>query len=384
MSYKIVSIVGARPQFIKLAPIYRAFMSYKDIRHIVLHTGQHYDFLMSDVFFKVFSLPDPDINLNIGSGSQHLQTGEMIKGIGEALLKISPDMVIIYGDTNSTLAGAVASAKLGIPIAHIEAGLRSFRRGMQEEINRVVADRLSDILFVPSRNAISNLKNEGIKNIVKDLADLKKVKAPYVVECGDLMYDILKAVSKSVKEKEPEVLDKYNIKKKGYALATIHRAENTDNIDNLKNIFSALDRIGDEIEVILPIHPRTKEVMRTNGLDGIFKNIHIIEPLPYDEMLVLQKNSRFILTDSGGVQKEAFWLSVPCITLRDETEWVETVRLGYNILAGTKYESIVKAFNRVMSRKDLPKKNPNVYGDGKAAERIARFIHKALMIIRHR
>jgi len=384
MSYRIVSIVGARPQFVKLAPIYRAFRGYKGIRHIVLHTGQHYDFLMSDVFFKVFSLPEPDINLSIGSKAQHIQTGEMIRGIGESIADIEPDMVIIYGDTNSTLAGAVASAKLGIPVAHIEAGLRSFRRGMQEEINRVVADRLSDILFVPSRNAISNLKNEGIENIVKDLADLKKVKAPYVVECGDLMYDILKAVGSSVRAKEPEILDKYDLKKRVYALATIHRAENTDNIDNLRSIFSALDRIGGEIRVVLPIHPRTREVMRRNRLDGICKNIDIIEPLPYDEMLILQKNSRLILTDSGGVQKEAFWLSVPCITLRDETEWVETVRLGYNILAGTKYESIVKAFDRVMSRKDLPKKNPNVYGDGKAAERIARFIQKALMIKRLR
>ncbi len=378
MKYKIISVVGARPQFIKLAPIYKEFEKYKDIRHIVLHTGQHYDFLMSDVFFKNFNLPKPDINLNIGSGSHHIQTGEMIKRIGTKLERIKPDIVVIYGDTNTTLAGAIASVKLKIPIAHIEAGLRSFIKYMPEEINRVVADRLSDLLFVPSKNAIVNLAKEGISNVIANSDGFKRGNPPYVIECGDLMYDILKIVLKNVKDDERDILGKYNLERRGFALATVHRAENTDNEENLENILGALDEISEDLKVILPLHPRTSGILRKSGRLKKFRNITIINPLSYNEMLILEKNSRAIFTDSGGVQKEAFWLKVPCITMRDKTEWVETVESGFNILAGADRKKIISAFKKTEKRFEPDSDKTGVYGKGDASVRIAKFIRDFL------
>lgn len=366
MKYKVISIVGARPQFIKLAPIYRVFKTRKEVRHLVLHTGQHYDYLMSDVFFKIFKMRDPDINLSVGSAEHHIQTGEMIKGIGEHLLKLKPHLVLIYGDTNSTLAGAIAASKLNIPLAHIEAGLRSYIRSMPEEINRVVSDRLSDILFCPSENAVSNLKKEGILNKIEDTDGFKYTTPPYVINCGDLMCDILNIAKNSIR-KNKQVPEEY-------VLATIHRAENTDNLKNLTGIFSALDIIGNEINVIVPLHPRTLNVLKKNNLIEKYKNIKIIEPLSYIDMLRYEMDAKMILTDSGGVQKEAFWLKKPCITLRDKTEWVETVKLGFNILAKADTDCIVRAFKSHIKSFKPKLSAHNVYGDGRAAEKIVRFI----------
>ncbi|MCX7943237.1 MAG: UDP-N-acetylglucosamine 2-epimerase (non-hydrolyzing) [Deltaproteobacteria bacterium] len=378
MRYKIVSIVGARPQFIKLAPIYREFRNYKDIDHIVLHTGQHYDFLMSEVFFKYFKLPKPDINLSVGSGAHHSQTGEMIKKIGSKLEKIKPTIVIIYGDTNTTLAGALASVKLRIPIAHIESGLRSYIKYMPEEINRVVSDRLSDLLFVPSKTAIVNLEKEGISNVINTPERFRDSVAPYVIECGDLMYDILKAVLRNIKSDEHIVLDKYGLRKGDYVLATVHRAENTDNMENLSNIFSALNEIGKEYNVVLPIHPRTIKILRKIDGEKSYTNIIIIPPVSYNEMLIMEKNSRLILTDSGGVQKEAFWLGIPCITVRDRTEWIETVKAGFNFLTGANREKIIETFNRVIRDFSPNLRLKNIYGSGNSAKTVARYIWKYL------
>lgn len=378
MIKKVISIVGARPQFIKLAPIYRAFMKYKDIKHIVLHTGQHYDFLMSDIFFKSFGIVRPDIDLKIGSSPHHIQTGEMIKGIGVNLERLMPEMVLIYGDTNSTLAGAIAASKLGIPVAHIESGLRSYVRTMPEEINRVVADRLSDILFCPSMEAVRNLDKEGIAGLIKEGGDFKRRLPPYVIICGDLMYDILLYTRRLLGSREQDILKRYRLERGGYALATVHRAENTDNLDNLINILSALNTIGREIDVILPLHPRTRDVMEKNELITKFRGIKLIEPCGYIEMLVLEANAKVILTDSGGVQKEAFWLCIPCVTLRDRTEWVETVMYGYNILAGSDTASIIKAYKKQIMRFRPKRVNRNIYGDGRAAPNIVAWIRMYL------
>lgn len=378
MKKKIISIVGARPQFIKLAPIFRIFKKYNELKHIVLHTGQHYDFLMSDLFFKTFGLPRPDVNLSIGSGSHHSQTGEMVKRIGNQLELVKPDLVIIYGDTNTTLSGAIAAVKLSIPVAHIESGLRSYIRYMPEEINRTVADRLSEILFVPSDNAIYNLKKEGINNLILDFDGFKKSPPPYVVKSGDLMYDILRVVLQDVRKSEASIIKKYGLEKGRYILATVHRAENTDNIKNLINIIDGLSEISRVIDVILPLHPRTSKILKENKLEKRLNGIQVIKPLSYNEMLILEKNSRIIFTDSGGVQKEAFWLKIPCVTMRDRTEWVETIRAGYNILTGADRVRIIKAFEKFQQGIKTDNNLLDVYGDGNAAKKIVKFIRNYL------
>ncbi len=378
MKKKIISIVGARPQFIKLAPIFRIFKKYNELKHIVLHTGQHYDFLMSDLFFKTFGLPRPDVNLSIGSGSHHSQTGEMVKRIGNQLELVKPDLVIIYGDTNTTLSGAIAAVKLSIPVAHIESGLRSYIRYMPEEINRTVADRLSEILFVPSDNAIYNLKKEGINNLILDFDGFKKSPPPYVVKSGDLMYDILRVVLQDVRKSEASIIKKYGLEKGRYILATVHRAENTDNIKNLINIIDGLSEISRVIDVILPLHPRTSKILKENKLEKRLNGIQVIKPLSYNEMLILEKNSRIIFTDSGGVQKEAFWLKIPCVTMRDRTEWVETIRAGYNILTGADRVKIIKAFEKFQQGIKTDNNLLDVYGDGNAAKKIVKFIRNYL------
>ena len=322
---------------------------------MLLHTGQHYDRAMSAVFFEELGMREPDHNLGVGSGTHAAQTAAMLTGIESVLLAAKPDALLIYGDTNSTLAGALAAAKLGVPVAHVEAGLRSFNRAMPEEINRVVADRLSSLLFCPTSVAVRNLDQEGIREGV------------YIV--GDVMYDaVLWAVEQKGSNAEA-ILGSLGVSSGGYLLATAHRASNTDDPRNLAAILSALNASGEQ--VVFPVHPRTRKALQETGIVA-GKNVMAIEPVSYLEMLALARHARAILTDSGGVQKEAFWLGVPCITLRDETEWVETVEFGWNTLAGTDPERILAALK-------LPKPTgvpPTIFGEGRAAEAIADVISK--------
>jgi UDP-GlcNAc3NAcA epimerase len=343
---RVLSVVGARPQFIKAAPVGRALMR-AGVREVLLHTGQHYDPHMSDVFFRELGIMQPHYNLGAGSGSHGAQTGAMLEGIEEVLLHESPDWLLIYGDTNSTLAGALAAAKLGVPVAHVEAGLRSYNRAMPEEINRVVADALSTLLLCPTQTAVDNLAREGVTRGV------------HVV--GDVMYDAVQWASERV---TGDALGRLGVRPKEYLLATVHRASNTDDPERLREILSALEASGER--VVFPAHPRTRKVLETGGM-AVGGNISLSEPVSYMDMLALEKGARVVLTDSGGVQKEAFWLGVPCVTLRDETEWVETVELGWNTLAGTNQERILEALAQPVPS-TAP---PPVYGDGRASEKIA-------------
>lgn len=346
---KIVSVVGARPQFIKAAPVGRA-LEDAGIQEVVLHTGQHYDAGMSDVFFAELGIREPRYNLGVGSGSHATQTAAMLTGIEAVLMSERPDWLLIYGDTNSTLAGALAAAKLGVPIAHVEAGLRSYNRAMPEEINRVVADSLSSVLFCPTSVAASNLAREGITSGV------------YVV--GDVMYDAILSVARRAEEIAVRLLSRLGVEPGRYLLATVHRASNTDDPRALAGIMAALSACGEP--VVFPVHPRTRKVLDMCGTK-IGKNLLAIPPVSYLEMLALERQARKILTDSGGVQKEALWMGVPCITLRDETEWVETVECGWNTLVGTDE-------GRILAAIAAPRPGsgpPQPYGDGRAAERIA-------------
>lgn len=351
---KIVSVVGARPQFIKAAPVGRALQS-ASVREVLLHTGQHYDAGMSDVFFAELGIKSPDYNLGVGSGSHAQQTAAMLTGIEAVLLSERPDWLLIYGDTNSTLAGALAAAKLGVPIAHVEAGLRSYNRAMPEEINRVVADSLSSLLFCPTRTAQENLEREGVTSGV------------HVV--GDVMYDAVLWEAGRVEAGESRILSRLGLASGEYLLATIHRASNTDNAENLASIMAALEACGET--VVFPVHPRTRKALSVAGIEP-GKNVRAIEPLSYLEMLTLAKHARKVLTDSGGLQKEALWLQVPCVTLRDETEWIETIECGWNTLVGADTERILAA---VLSPTPS-QKPPQPYGDGHAAERIAELLKR--------
>ena len=312
-----VSIVGARPQFVKLAVMCRAFAECRDVTHRIIHTGQHYDAAMSDVFFRDLDIPAPDYNLGAGSGSQGEQTGEMLKRLDPVLADLRPGWVLLYGDTNSTLAGALSASKLHFRIAHVEAGLRSFNRMMPEEINRIVADQLSDLLLCPTETALANLRKEGI--------------ADRAVLTGDLMYDA--ALWYLAKAESQNVLAEYSWSAGPFALATIHRAENTDDPARLKALLFGLDRIASELmPVILPLHPRTRKAMAAGGCKPA--QVHVAEPMTYLQMLAMEQRARLVLTDSGGVQKEAYFMKTPCITLREETEWIETLDNGCNTLAG--------------------------------------------------
>ncbi|MEX2007800.1 MAG: UDP-N-acetylglucosamine 2-epimerase (non-hydrolyzing), partial [Candidatus Levyibacteriota bacterium] len=323
----IVSIIGARPQFVKAAPVSRKLR--EKFTEILVHTGQHYDTNMSDVFFKELGIPEPDYNLGVGSGPHGEQTGKMLIEIEKVLVKEKPNLVLVYGDTNSTIAGSLAAAKLHIKVAHVEAGLRSFNREMPEELNRVVTDHLSDLLFCPTGSAVENLKKEGI--------------VEGVFNTGDVMYDAVLSNSKILTSgRREEVLKTYQLKPKTYLYATVHRPVNTDNPQNLKNIFEALAESGET--VVLPIHPRTRKAISDQQLSVVnYPAIKLIDPVGYRENLILMENAKKVLTDSGGIQKEAYFLKVPCITMRDETEWVETVEDGWNILTGADKNKILKA-----------------------------------------
>ena len=344
---KIVSVVGARPQFIKAAAVSRVFRATDGLQEILVHTGQHYDENMSDVFFRQLDIPMPDFNLEVGSGSHARQTGRMLEGIEAVLLKEKPDFTLVYGDTNSTIAGSLASAKLHIPIAHVEAGLRSFNRLMPEEINRIVTDRISDVLFAPTMTAITNLKNEGLEK--------------HTVFSGDVMYDSVlfyrdKVIAGGDKYRSPGLPPSYH-------LATIHRAENTDNPENLKNIFLAFSRIAES--VVLPLHPRTARLLES--IIRVPDNVIIIEPVGYLEMLWLTMHALKVLTDSGGLQKEAYFLDRQCITMRTETEWVETLHDNWNIVTGPDPDKILQAVRSALPT--APRRQD--FGTGKSAEIIA-------------
>jgi UDP-GlcNAc3NAcA epimerase len=361
---RIVTIVGARPQFIKAAML--SVQLRTEHEEIVVHTGQHYDDNMSDIFFRELGLPDADHNLEVGSGSHGEQTAAMLIGIEKLLLSVDPDVVLVYGDTNSTLAGALTAAKLKIPIAHVEAGLRSFNRDMPEEINRVVTDHLSRWLFAPSEVAVNQLKAEGVHG--------------GLYQVGDIMADCVREFSQPDKNRS-DVLERLGLRQGEYAVATVHRAENTDDPDRLRGILQGLGQLGHP--VIFSVHPRTKRAIEAHGLgkllvspsDGLpitTAGLYTIDPVGYLDMLQLQGNAAVVLTDSGGMQKEAYFLGVPCVTLRDETEWVETVEVSWNRLVGTDPQQIVEAANHCWNTR--PAKHPDLYGDGHSAERIAQIL----------
>jgi len=343
---KICNIIGARPQFIKVATISRVIKNRSNIKEIIIHTGQHYDNNMSDIFFSELDIPSPDYNLNIGSGLHGWQTGKMLEAIEKVLLNEKPDVVIVYGDTNSTIAGALAATKLHIPVAHVEAGLRSFNRSMPEEINRIATDKISDLLFVPTQMAMDHLKNEGLAN--------------YSFFCGDVMYDSVLHFSKKINTFTEEP----------YYLATIHRPANTDVIGKFSSIIKAFSKF--DKKVVLPAHPRLKKVLDQIKVPD---NIKIIEPVGYTKMLSLIKNADLVFTDSGGLQKECYFLKKRCVTLREETEWVETLENNCNILVGADYDKIVAAEKLKCGEFDIKTK----YGLGNAAEKIIEKISEYLI-----
>lgn len=349
---KICTVIGARPQFIKAAPVSKVLR--RAFEEVLIHTGQHYDENMSSIFFDELNIPKPDYNLAIGSGGHGKMTGEMLIKLEEIFIKEKPDYVLVYGDTNSTLAGALAASKLLIPVIHIEAGLRSFNMAMPEEQNRILTDHISTLLLAPTEAAMRNAKKEGLEE--------------KAVNIGDVMFDAVLNF-RELADKKSNILDSLKINKNSYILTTIHRAENTNDVDRLKNIIEALSSIDNT--VVLPIHPRTKKYIEEYGIK-LGKNIICIEPIGYLDMLCLESNSCKIVTDSGGVQKEAYFMNKPCITMRDETEWIETVNVGWNVIVGTDKEKIVNAINSF----NPPAQKEEIFGDGKASEKILNEILK--------
>jgi len=346
---KILTILGARPQFIKAGSVSREIGKHKEIEEIIVHTGQHYDANMSDIFFDEMQIPKPNYFLGIGGKSHGAMTGQMIEKIEEVALSEKPDWIMVYGDTNSTLAGAIVASKLHIKLAHIEAGLRSFNMKMPEEVNRILTDRVSTILFCPTDAAIENLKNEGY-----DRLDCRIVKSGDVMQDGAIFYKNL-AVKPNIGIKQD------------FILCTIHRAENTDDEMRLKSIFEALEEIAKEKQVILPLHPRTKKILENLKLD--ISNLTTIDPVGYLEMVWLIDNCDFVMTDSGGLQKEAYFFEKQCITLRDETEWIELIECGANTLVGANKEKILEAY-RNNSQFTIQNSDLDLYGGGKASENI--------------
>ncbi|MGB5099200.1 MAG: UDP-N-acetylglucosamine 2-epimerase (non-hydrolyzing) [Methanothrix sp.] len=353
---KIASIVGARPNFIKLAPVSRE-LRRRGLEEVIIHTGQHYNYEMDKIFFDDMGIPAPDYHMGIGSGSHGFQTGEMLKKVEEALVAEKPDAIIVFGDTNSTLAGSLAAAKLHIKSAHVEAGLRSFDKSMPEEINRVLVDHCSDLLLCPTKTAVDNLRREGITENV------------YLT--GDVMVDAQKDCER-IAENKSHILEDLMQKPKDYYLATVHRASNTDNPDNLRAITEAFQDLEN---VVFPCHPRAEKYLREFGLwDDLIRKIKVIKPVGYLDMLLLEKNAKKIITDSGGVQKEAYLLGIACITLRDETEWVETVEDGWNVLVGPNKEKIIslaRCFEPGHKRQD-------VFGNGDASVKIIDLVENIL------
>ena len=367
---KLVTIIGARPQIIKAAALSRAIKNHFSgkIQEVIVHTGQHYDDNMSQVFFDELGIPHPDYNLHVGSASHGVQTARMTEGIEALLMKEQPDFIVLYGDTNSTLAGAVAAAKIHVPIVHIEAGLRSFNKSMPEEINRIVCDHCSTLLFTPTHAGLENLKREGFP---MDNDGPYTIDNPKVYHCGDIMYDNSLHFAEIAEEKT-DIIQRLALADKPFILATIHRDSNTDHPERLNAIFDALIQLSKTIQVVLPLHPRTAKLLKTN-LDSekqtlIFNSpsICLIPPVSFLEMIALERHARLVMTDSGGVQKEAYFFKKPGIILRPETEWVEIVQTGNAILADADKERIMEAWAHFQS--NPPTVFPEIFGDGHAAE----------------
>jgi UDP-GlcNAc3NAcA epimerase len=383
---KLLTIIGARPQIIKAAALNRAIQTkYSDqLTEVLVHTGQHYDHGMSEVFFEEMGIPKADHNLEIGSGSHGTQTGKMLDAIEQVILKEKPDALVIYGDTNSTLAGALAAAKIHVPVIHIEAGLRSFNKHMPEEVNRITADHASTLLYSPTEAGLNNLEKEGFRTLKQAQQQGKAhIDNPYVFHCGDLMYDNTLFYSDKADEYE-SLFEKHGIEKENYSLSTIHRPQNTDDINVLSGILNALNEISleDNTQVVLPLHPRTANKIAQANDENIKKvqrnpKFKIIEPVGFLEMVLLEKHAKLVMTDSGGVQKEAFFMKKPCVILRPETEWVEIVNCGCAVLAGSEPSKIKNGFKHFKSHP--PQEFPTIFGNGKAAEFICESIIEHLL-----
>jgi UDP-GlcNAc3NAcA epimerase len=360
---KLLTILGARPQFIKAATVSRAIKARGDIEEIIVHTGQHFDANMSDVFFEQLDIPRPHHNLRIAGLSHGAMTGRMLEGIETLIQREQPDWALVYGDTNSTLAGALAAAKLHIPVAHVEAGLRSHNFAMPEEINRVLTDRVSSLLLCPTQTAVSNLQREGFPFPAISPGGTN---APQrIINIGDVMFDAMLYYCELAKAQIS--LDAFGLSHQNYALCTLHRQENTDEPKRLSNILSALREIAKDLPLVMPLHPRTKHKIEQQQDADALNRITVLEPLPYLEMQRLLMSAKLILTDSGGMQKEAYFHKVPCITLREETEWVETVEAGWNQLAGTHTKQILSAWRCAI---EPDERTENLYGNGDAAEQV--------------
>lgn len=357
---KIVTIIGARPQFIKAAAVSRVILKTGGIQEIIVHTGQHFDNNMSDVFFQEMTIPLPHHHLEINSLSHGAMTGRMMEKIEAVLLREKPNVVVVYGDTNSTLAGALAAKKLGIRVAHVEAGLRSFNMKMPEEINRILTDRISDLLFCPTENAVANLHREGFRDFPCQIH-----------QTGDVMYDAALYYG-NISADRSGIIGKLGLSGRKFVLCTVHRQENTDNVENLREIFSALNDISRENPVVLPLHPRTRKILVQNNIKPAFEPL---EPLGYFDIVELLKHCGLVITDSGGLQKEAYFFGKYCITLREETEWTELVTHHFNILAGAHTSSIRKGYSGFMD-KTIPTSLP-LFGEGDASEKIIHLLTNA-------
>ena len=375
---KLVTIIGARPQIIKAAALSRAIKNhYADrIQEVIVHTGQHYDDNMSQVFFDELQIPRPDYNLHVGSASHGVQTARMTEGIEAILIKEQPDFIVLYGDTNSTLASAVAAAKIHVPIVHIEAGLRSFNKSMPEEINRIVCDHCSTLLFTPTKAGLENLKREGFpveEDGVSTGSTTSKpsIDNPKIYHCGDIMYDNSLHFA-SIAEEKTDIIQRLELGGKPFILATIHRDSNTDHPNRLSAIFRSILRLSKDCQVVLPLHPRTAKLLKTNLDEDLQRqifncpSIKLIPPVSFLEMVALERHAQLIMTDSGGVQKEAYFFKKPCIILRPETEWVEIVETGNAILTDADESRIMEAWQHF--KDNPPTVFPEIFGDGHAAE----------------
>ena len=379
---KIITIVGARPQIIKSSAISRAISTHfkDDLKEVIVHTGQHYDENMSHVFFEEMAIPFPDYNLNVGSGSHGKQTAKMLEGLEEIFLKEEPSAVLVYGDTNSTVAGALAAIKIFVPVIHVEAGLRSYNKAMPEEVNRITCDHMSTLLFTPTISGVTNLKKEGFSMGTSEKAS---VNHPHVYHCGDIMYDNSLHFS-NVSDEKSTILKELGLTADQFILCTVHRDSNTDIKENMEQIFAALLAIGENsgLKIVLPLHPRTKHKMKDQLSDELYHSIEesedllIIPPAGFLDIIALEKNARMIVTDSGGLQKESYFFQKPCVILRPQTEWVEIVENGNALLVDANYDRIVDGFNQLLMKDDYT--YPTYYGDGKAAEFICQKIIEQL------